>query len=110
MDAIRNQAHRDAPDRTAVSPKLLFPRVSAPYSFNTDRIQHFRLNTDPEPIRIQGIKNFKTHISTFFLLLCVIFALLDPDPDSEYGSGSADLIESGSEILLFFRTIPEMTE
>ncbi len=34
----------------------------------------------------------------FFLLLWVIFALLDPDPDpdSEYGSGSTDLIESGS--------------
>jgi hypothetical protein len=31
----------------------------------------------------------------FFLLLWVIFALLDPDPDSEYGSGSesTDLIE-----------------
>jgi hypothetical protein len=24
------------------------------------------------------------------------FALLDPDPDSEYGAGSTDLIESGS--------------
>jgi hypothetical protein len=34
----------------------------------------------------------------FFLLLWVIFALLDPDPDSEYGSGSGytNLIESGS--------------
>jgi hypothetical protein len=32
----------------------------------------------------------------FFLLLRVIFALLDPDPDS----GSTDLIESGSEILI----------
>ncbi len=31
----------------------------------------------------------------FFLLLWVIFALLDPDPDSEYGSESTDLIESG---------------
>ncbi len=31
-----------------------------------------------------------------FLLLCVIFALLDPDPDSESGSGSTDPIESGS--------------
>jgi hypothetical protein len=30
----------------------------------------------------------------FFLLLWVLFALLDPDPDSE--SGSTDLIESGS--------------
>ena len=26
----------------------------------------------------------------------VIFALLDPDPDSEYGSGSTDPIEYGS--------------
>ena len=32
----------------------------------------------------------------FFLLLWVIFALLDPDPDSEYGSGSTDPIESVS--------------
>jgi hypothetical protein len=33
----------------------------------------------------------------FFLLLWVIFALLDPDPDSE--SGSTYLIESGSGTL-----------
>jgi hypothetical protein len=33
----------------------------------------------------------------FFLLLWVIFAFLDPDPDSEYGSGSTDPIESGSK-------------
>jgi hypothetical protein len=32
----------------------------------------------------------------FFLLLWVIFALLDPVPDSEYGSGSTDPIEYGS--------------
>jgi hypothetical protein len=32
----------------------------------------------------------------FFLLVWVNFTLLDPDPDSEYGSGSIDLIESGS--------------
>jgi hypothetical protein len=38
----------------------------------------------------------KHEISYFFLLLWAIFALLDPDPDSEYGSGSTDLIESGS--------------
>jgi hypothetical protein len=33
--------------------------------------------------------------------LWVIFAFVDPDPnpDSEYGSGSTDLIESGSETL-----------
>ena len=32
----------------------------------------------------------------FLLLLLIIFALLDLDLDSEYGSGSTDLIESGS--------------
>jgi hypothetical protein len=32
----------------------------------------------------------------FFLLLWVIFALLDPDPDSESGSGSTGPIEFGS--------------
>jgi hypothetical protein len=31
----------------------------------------------------------------FFLLLWVIFSLLDPDPGSEAGSGSTELIESG---------------
>jgi hypothetical protein len=33
----------------------------------------------------------------FLLLLWLMFALLDPDPDSE--SGSTGLIESGSETL-----------
>jgi hypothetical protein len=39
--------------------------------------------------------------SSFFLLLWVIFALLDPDPDSKYesGSGSTGQIESGSATL-----------
>ncbi len=42
---------------------------------------------------------WKHEIYIFFLLLWVIFALLDPDPDtgdSEYGSGSTNLTESGS--------------
>jgi hypothetical protein len=48
----------------------------------------------PSYIRSPSIS--KHEISYFFLLFGVTFALLDPDPDSEYGSGSADLIESGS--------------
>ncbi len=40
----------------------------------------------------------------FFLLLWVIFALLDPDPDSESGSGSTDPIESGSGSATLFRS------
>ncbi len=45
----------------------------------------------------EAIQHFKTWTFTnFFLLLWVIFALLDQDPDSESGSGSTDPIESGS--------------
>jgi hypothetical protein len=42
----------------------------------------------------ENIQNFKTWHLNFFLLLWVILAL--PDPESEYGSGSTDPIESGS--------------
>ncbi len=58
-------------------------RVSDPYSFDTE----YGYGTS---------STSKHEISKFFLLLWVIFALQDPDPDSEYGSGSTDLIESGS--------------
>ncbi len=45
----------------------------------------------------EAIQHFKTWTFTnYCLLLWVIFALLDPDPDSEYGSGSTDPIEYGS--------------
>ncbi len=45
----------------------------------------------------EAIQHFKTRTFTnYCLLLWVIFALLDPDPDSEYGSGSRDPIEYGS--------------
>ncbi len=46
----------------------------------------------------EAIQHFKTWTFKKFLLLWVIFALLDPDPDSESGSrsGSTDPIESGS--------------
>ncbi len=37
--------------------------------------------------------------------LRVIFALLDPDPDSEYGSGPTGLTESGSKTMLNSRQI-----
>ncbi len=104
------------------------------------RIQHFLLNTDPDPIRIQGFDDQKLQKITaekkiiFFGSITTIylglhkgrssyrrslqlskeniqhlktwnfvghFCLLDPDPDSEYRSGSTgtDLIESGSETL-----------
>ncbi len=51
------------------------------------------------PLSKEAIQHFKTRTFTSFcLLLWVIFALLDPDPDSEYGSGSGfkDPIEYGS--------------
>ncbi len=60
------------------------------------RIQHFRLNTNPDP-GFLITKNWKI----FTVLKNLKFALLDPD--SKFGSGSTDLIESGSgyEILLW---------
>jgi hypothetical protein len=44
----------------------------------------------------EAIQHFKHELLIFFLLLWVIFSLLDPDPDSESGSGSTDPIKSGS--------------
>jgi hypothetical protein len=34
-------------------------RVTDPHSFHPDPDQHFRLNTDPDPIRIQGFNDQK---------------------------------------------------
>jgi hypothetical protein len=45
----------------------------------------------------------------FFLLFWVISALLDPDPDSEYGSGSTDLIESGSKDIFVICSGPNLS-
>ena len=42
----------------------------------------------------KALQNMK--FLNYFLLLWVIFALLDTDPDSEYGFGSTDPIESRS--------------
>ncbi len=47
----------------------------------------------------ENIQHFKKrNLLIFFMFLWVIFALLDPDPDCEFGSwyGSRDTIESGS--------------
>ena len=57
----------------------------------------------------EAIQHFKTWTFTnFFLLLWVIFALLDPDPDSEYGSGSTGpdwiRIQSGSGSETLYKT------
>ncbi len=43
----------------------------------------------------ENIQHFKTWYLNFFLLLslCGSLSLLDPDPDSEYGSGSTNLID-----------------
>jgi hypothetical protein len=47
--------------------------------------------------RHPALQNMK--FLNFLLILWVIFDLLDPDPDSENGSGSTDLIESRSETM-----------
>jgi hypothetical protein len=59
-------------------------------------IRTFKLQKKPSALKREhtALENMK--FLNLFLLLWVIFPLLDPDPDSEYGSGSTDLIESGS--------------
>ena len=63
-----------------------------------------KLQEKPSSLRREHpvLKSMK--ILDFFLFLWVIFALLDPDPDSESGSryGSSDLIEFGLETLFYF--------
>jgi hypothetical protein len=56
-----------------------------------------KLQEKPSPSK-KIIEHFKTwNFLTFLLLLWIIFALVDPDPVSESGSGSTDLIESVSD-------------
>jgi hypothetical protein len=76
------------------------------------RVEHFRLNSEFQ-IRIQGFDDVqatgeafrgqkrtssisKHEVPLLFNILWVIFTLLDPDLDPKSGSGSTDLIESGS--------------
>jgi hypothetical protein len=74
-----------------------FPKLIAGLRIRTHliriRIQHFRLNTDPDsdPLRIQSFNDQK---NLQLKKTKKIFAPVDPDSDS--GSGSADPIESGS--------------
>jgi hypothetical protein len=63
------------------------------------RIQHFKLNTNPNPKKPSAHKRGHPTLQNMnfeknFLLLWVIFTLLDPGPDS--GSGFTYPIESGS--------------
>jgi hypothetical protein len=55
-----------------------------------------KLQKKPSALKRGHPKLQNMNFYKFFLLLWVIFALLDPDPDSESGSGSTDPIESGS--------------
>jgi hypothetical protein len=52
----------------------------------------------PSALKREHLAFQKMKFINFFLYLWVIFALLDPDPDCESGSGyaSKDPIESGS--------------
>jgi hypothetical protein len=44
----------------------------------------------------ESLQTSKENIQHFFLFLWVIFTILDPDLNSDSGSGSPDLIKSGS--------------
>jgi hypothetical protein len=57
----------------------------------------YKLQKKPSALKRErpALQNMK--FLNFFLLLWVIFALLDLDPDSKSGYGTTVLIESGSE-------------
>jgi hypothetical protein len=57
-----------------------------------------KLQKKPSALKKEHPKLQHMNFLHFFLLMWVIFVLLDPDPDSEYkyGSGYTDLIGSGS--------------
>jgi hypothetical protein len=50
--------------------------------------------------RTSALQNMK--LLNFFSTLWVIFALLDPDPDSESGYGSTDLIRNTEKRSIFY--------
>ncbi len=54
----------------------------------------FKLQEKPSDLKREQPPLPNMTFLNFFLSLWVIFALLDPDPDSKFGS--TDLIESGS--------------
>jgi len=56
----------------------------------------FKLQKKPPALKRGHPTLQNMNFSKKIRLLWVIFALLDPGPDSEYGSGSTDPIESGS--------------
>ncbi len=58
----------------------------------------YRRSLQPSKENIQHFR--KWNLLTFFLFLCAIFALLDPDLDCESGSGSRNPTKSGSSTLL----------
>jgi hypothetical protein len=51
------------------------------------------LQKKPSALKSEHPALQKINFQNFFLLLWVLFALLDPEPDSESGYGSTDLIE-----------------
>ncbi len=55
-----------------------------------------KLRKKPSALKREHPELQQMKFLNFFLLLWVIFVLLDPDPYSEYRSGSADPTESGS--------------
>jgi hypothetical protein len=64
---------------------------------NSDWLGRYTVHWTPvKDVQVTKSKTSNREISLFFLLLWVIFAPLDQYPDSDYGSGSTELIESGS--------------
>ncbi len=70
----------------------------------------YRRSLQPSKDNIQHFKTWNFLTCLIFLFLWVIFALLEPDPDSDLGSGSIDPIESGSGSETLPKTTTKLTQ
>jgi hypothetical protein len=77
-----------------IKENLIFIYQKLQFTYRKASIKNVQVTEEAFHSQMRTSINTKHEISLYFLLLWVIFALLDPDPDSE--SRSNDPIESGS--------------
>ena len=65
------------------------------FTYSLASIKNVQVTEEAFSSQKRPSNTLKHELLNFFLLLWFIFGLLDPDPDSESGSGSTDPIESG---------------
>ncbi len=95
-DLIRIQGFNVQKLRKKITAKknLIFWDQKLQFTYPQASIKHVQVTKEAFSSQRRPSNTSKHQLKNFFLLLGVIFALLDPDPDS--GSGSTDPIECGS--------------